>query len=104
MRCHSAAGTSGSGAPATVRVHGADVPMNWLVVQRNDDSRFPASKLSSASSVRQANRDITWARHRDQWIAAGAASLHLALFSFNLAFNGFEGSMPPDRYNPSNIR
>ena len=53
--------------------------------------------------VRQAKRDLAWTRQREQWIAGAAAGVHLALFSFNLAFWGFEGT-PPDRYNPSNIR
>jgi hypothetical protein len=59
--------------------------------------------ISSPSEVRQAKRDIAWAKNREQLIAGAAAGIHLALFSFNLAFWGFEG-MPPDRYNPSNIR
>ena len=72
-------------------------------VQSHNPNKYPASTISSPSEIRQAKRDIAWAKHREQLIAGAAAGVHLALFSFNLAFWGFEG-MPPDRYNPSNIR
>jgi hypothetical protein len=85
-----------------LRVHGAKVPLDWLV-RKHDPERFPASTLSTPQQKRQAQRDVSWSRQRDQYIAAAAAGIHVALFSFNLAFWGFEG-MPQDRYNPSNIR
>lgn len=40
----------------------------------------------------QASRDLHWARTREQWIAAAAAGVHLALFMYNLAFWGSEVS------------
>ncbi|KAG1668628.1 hypothetical protein FOA52_002481 [Chlamydomonas sp. UWO 241] len=90
------------GSSQTVHVHGRNVPADWLI-QSHDPKRFPASTLTSPAQQRQANRDMGWARTRDLWIAGAAAGLHVALFSFNLAFHGLEGT-PPDRYNPTNIR
>jgi hypothetical protein len=85
-----------------VRVHGANVPVNWLV-REHDPRKYPTSVLSTPEKIRQANRSIHWTKSREQLIAGAAAGVHLTLFSFNLAFWGFEG-MPRDRYNPSNIR
>ncbi|GAX80044.1 hypothetical protein CEUSTIGMA_g7483.t1 [Chlamydomonas eustigma] len=85
-----------------VRVHGADVPINWLVKQ-HDPNKYPNNVLSTPDQIRQSNKSIHWTKNREQLIAGAAAGVHLALFSFNLAFWGFEG-MPQDRYNPSNIR
>lgn len=86
----------------SVSVHGAQVPVDWLVM-RHDAAKYPGHTLSTQSEVRAANRNLAWNRQRDQWIAAAAAGMHLAMFSFNLAFWGTEG-MPPDRYNPPNLR
>ena len=96
------AGTDEGASSRSVSVHGAQVPVDWLVM-RHDAAKYPGHTLSTQSDVRAANRNLTWNRQRDQWIAAAAASMHLAMFSFNLAFWGTEG-MPPDRYNPPNLR
>mmetsp|Transcript_26199 Transcript_26199/g.57230 ORF Transcript_26199/g.57230 Transcript_26199/m.57230 type:complete len:142 (+) Transcript_26199:64-489(+) len=97
------AGTSSSGRqPKLVNVHGAQVPLDWLVV-RHDPKRYPAKTIVSPQQSRQANRDLEWNRKRDQLFAAAAAGVHLAIFAYNLAFWGFEGQ-PPDRYNPANTR
>jgi len=51
----------------------------------------------------QARKDQLWANSREQWIAAAAAGVHIAMFAYNLSFWGSEG-MPPDRYWPDNTR
>ena len=97
---HGNAGSAEQGQQ--VQIHGAYVPLDWLVVQHNA-AKFPASVCVSADKLRQDNRDIGWARKREQLFAAAAAGVHLATFAYNIAFWGFEG-MPPDRYWPSNTR
>ncbi len=80
------------------------MPVDWLVRDANRDAqRYPSSSISTPSQIREAKRNLGWARRREEVIAGAAAGIHLALFSFNLAFYGFEG-MPPDRYNPPNLR
>ena len=88
---------------ATLVLISSNAWIGVVQVQRHNLSKYPPNTISSPAEIRQANRDIAWAKRREQLIAGAAAGVHLALFSFNLAFWGFEG-MPPDRYNPSNIR
>ncbi|KAI8470311.1 MAG: hypothetical protein J3K34DRAFT_458915 [Monoraphidium minutum] len=63
----------------------------------------PPALLASEASVRRAGRDAAWAAKREHAFAALAAGFHLAIFAYNLAFWGFEGTAP-DRYWPSNPR
>lgn len=85
-----------------VPVHGVRVPVDWLIV-KHDPQRYSTQQLSTPAQTRQTHRNIVWAQQREKYIAAAAAGVHLALFSFNLLFWGFEG-MPPDRFNPTNLR
>jgi hypothetical protein len=91
--------SSSSQSEQKVSVHGAQVPVSWLLNTKS----YPTNTLSTPDQIRQAKRDVGWAKNREQLIAGAAAGVHLAMFSFNLAFWGFEGT-PPDRYNPNNVR
>lgn len=72
------------------------IPLDLLVV-RPDPRKLPPQIISSEESVRRANRDARWAQKREHVLAAIAAGFHLALFAYNLAFWGFEGTAP-DRW------
>ena len=83
-------------------MHGQPVPLDWLLVQ-HDASKYSKSEIVNAQQAKQAAKDVQWAKQREAIIAATAAGIHLAMFSFNLAFGGMEGQ-PPDRYNPGAMR
>mmetsp|Transcript_7095 Transcript_7095/g.12151 ORF Transcript_7095/g.12151 Transcript_7095/m.12151 type:complete len:148 (+) Transcript_7095:157-600(+) len=85
-----------------IHIHGSPIPLEWLV-QRHDSMRYPAKTLVTKAQNAQSNRDLNWARSREQWVGVLAAGIHVALFAYNLAFWGSEG-MPPDRYWPANSR
>lgn len=68
-----------------------------------DASRYKQSEIVNDKQAKQAASDVQWAKRREAIIAATAAGIHLAMFSFNLAFGGMEGQ-PPDRYNPGAMR
>jgi hypothetical protein len=76
--------------------------LDWLLVQ-HDASKYRKSEIVNAQQAKQAAKDVQWAKQREAIIAATAAGIHLAMFSFNLAFGGMEGQ-PPDRYNPGAMR
>ena len=101
MDASTSTSASSSSSPS-VRVHGTSVPLDWLVVKL-DASKYSKTSIVNQDQARQAARDIKWAKERDALIAATAAGIHLAMFSFNLAFGGMEGQ-PPDRYNPGAMR
>ena len=68
-----------------------------------DINAYPPGVVCTPKQQRKARKDLMWSRSREQLFAAAAASVHLAIFAYNLAFWGFEG-MPPDRYWPDNTR
>jgi hypothetical protein len=85
-------------------MHGTPIPVNWLL-QQHDSRRYPDAVVVPRHQ-QQADKQrsgVNWVRSREQWIAAAAAGVHVAMFAWNLAFWGNEG-MPPDRYWPSNTR
>eukprot|EP00798_Chlamydomonas_sp_ICE-L_P016477 gene16477-22699_t len=86
----------------TVAVHGSHVPVNWLV-KSHDSSKYPEHTIVTPRQCRQTNRDLKWAQKREHVFAVAAAGVHLAMFSYNLAFWGSEGT-PPDRYWPDTTR
>lgn len=86
----------------SIRVHGSQVPEQWLV-RTHDPRVYAPGVVQTRSQVISSNQDMAWTAKRDHVIAAAAAGIHLAAFAFSVAFWGFEGQ-PPDRYWPSAIR
>lgn len=86
----------------TIRVHGSQVPEQWLV-RTHDPRVYAAGVVQSRQQVISSNQDAAWTEQRGHLIAAAAAGIHLAAFAFGVAFWGFEGQ-PPDRYWPSAVR
>lgn len=84
-------------ASKRVNVWGRPVPMDLLLVKDDVAKDAKASTISAPQQLQRTQREVHRLRHRDQWLAAGAAGLHLASFAVNLAVNGFEW-LPPDRY------
>ncbi|KAF5836196.1 hypothetical protein DUNSADRAFT_6262 [Dunaliella salina] len=82
--------------------HGQAVPLDWLI-RKHDPNTLPQGALCTPKQQRKARKDQLWANSREQWFAAAAAGVHVAMFAYNLSFWGSEG-MPPDRYWPDNTR
>lgn len=77
-----------------------EVPLNLLLTRQ--DSRQTAATCTP-TELGRVRADVAWSSKREQLLAAAAAGVHVALFAWNLAFWGFEGTAP-DRYHPDNPR
>ncbi|KAL6751328.1 hypothetical protein V8C86DRAFT_695822 [Haematococcus lacustris] len=86
-------------APNIIRMHGAQVPVDWLVRSR----QVPAETVMTREQQRETAVNRQKNRVREQYLAAAAAGVHLMMFAYNLTFWGIDG-MPQDKYHPANPR